>query len=67
MNSVGNVIVKVDNFTNGAGNSSYVRNTLQILSKDPITPGSLIIMDAVHMPFGVSFYRVSAMQFSFLS
>jgi hypothetical protein len=52
VNSVGNVIARVDNFTSGAGNSSYVRNSVQLLSKDLITPGSLVIMDAIHMPFG---------------
>ncbi|KAH9482063.1 putative glycosidase C21B10.07 [Psilocybe cubensis] len=52
VNSVGNVIVKTDNFTDGTGNASFVRNSLQLLSKDPITPGTLMIMDAVHMPFG---------------
>jgi hypothetical protein len=52
VNSVGNVIVKVDNFTSGVGNASYVRNSVQLLSKSPITPGHLVIMDAIHMPFG---------------
>ncbi|KAF8909672.1 concanavalin A-like lectin/glucanase domain-containing protein [Gymnopilus junonius] len=52
VNQVGNVIVKVDNFTSGVGNASYVRNSVQMLSKNPITPGSLVIMDAIHMPFG---------------
>ncbi|KDR84638.1 hypothetical protein GALMADRAFT_237520 [Galerina marginata CBS 339.88] len=52
VNSVGNVIMKTDNFTNGASDSTYVRNSVQLLSKDPITPGTLMIMDAVHMPFG---------------
>lgn len=54
VNSVGNVIVKTDNFTDGTGNSSYIRNSVQLLSKDLINPGSLVIMDAIHLPFGVS-------------
>jgi len=44
--------VRTDNFTNGGTNLSYVRNSVQMLSKESITPGSLVIMDAVHMPFG---------------
>ncbi|KJA22372.1 glycoside hydrolase family 16 protein [Hypholoma sublateritium FD-334 SS-4] len=52
VNSVGNVIVKTDNFTSGVGNASFVRNSLQLLSKEQITPGTLVIMDAIHMPFG---------------
>jgi hypothetical protein len=52
VNPAGNVIARVDNFTSGVGNSSYVRNSVQLLSQDFITPGSLVIMDAVHMPFG---------------
>ncbi|PPQ68671.1 hypothetical protein CVT26_002953 [Gymnopilus dilepis] len=52
VNDVGNVIVKVDNFTSGVGNASFVRNSVQMLSKDFITPGSLVIFDAIHMPFG---------------
>ncbi|KDR67418.1 hypothetical protein GALMADRAFT_258371 [Galerina marginata CBS 339.88] len=52
VNPAGNVVMRADNFTSGAGNASYVRNSVQVLSKDPITPGSLVIMDAVHMPFG---------------
>lgn len=58
VNSVGNVIVKTDNFTSGVGNASYVRNSLQLLSKEQITPGSLVIMDAIHMPFGVSLLHI---------
>lgn len=63
VNSVGNVIMKVDNTTSGVGNASYVRNSVQILSKTPITPGHLVIMDAIHMPFGVSLLYIFAVQY----
>ena len=50
----GNAIIKVDNITNGVGNSTYGRLSVQIQSNNSIGPGSLIVVDAVHLPFGVS-------------
>jgi len=54
VNSAGNVIIKVDNTQNGEGNSTFGRPSVKILSNDTLTAGSLMIMDAVHLPFGCS-------------
>jgi len=49
-----NVIIKVDNSTSGVGNPTYGRPSVKLLSNDTIGPGSLLIFDAIHLPFGCS-------------
>lgn len=58
LNSAGNYIVKVDNTTSGVGNTTFGRPSVKLLSDYTIGPGNLVIMDAVHLPFGVRFLSV---------
>ena len=53
-NGAGNAIIKLDNVTDGRGNNQFGRNSVKLLSNNTVSPGSLIIADMVHMPFGVS-------------
>ncbi|KAJ7885003.1 concanavalin A-like lectin/glucanase domain-containing protein, partial [Mycena leptocephala] len=61
VNFTDQAFAKQQNLTsvNGAGNvcppnGTYGRNTVLMYSKDTISSGSLVIMDAVHIPFGCS-------------
>jgi hypothetical protein len=57
VNDAGNAIIKVDNTTddpNPGPYSTFGRNTVLLYSEQTIEIGSLVVMDAVHIPFGVS-------------
>ncbi|KAJ7484682.1 concanavalin A-like lectin/glucanase domain-containing protein [Mycena latifolia] len=52
VNAAGNVILKVDNFSNVPFNQK--RNSVRITSKATYSLGTLWIIDAVHLPYGCS-------------
>ncbi|KAJ7627648.1 glycoside hydrolase family 16 protein [Mycena polygramma] len=52
VNAAGNVIIKVDNFSNVPFNQK--RNSVRITTKSTYDLGSLWIIDAVHLPYGCS-------------
>ncbi|EJD00486.1 uncharacterized protein FOMMEDRAFT_127141 [Fomitiporia mediterranea MF3/22] len=54
LNSAGNFVIKVDNTTNGQGNTTFGRNSVKILSSYTISSGNLVLFDAFHMPYGCS-------------
>lgn len=54
LNSDGNYVVKVDNTTSAAGDDQFGRDSVMVWSNYTISEGNLVIMDAVHIPFGVS-------------
>ncbi|KAJ4483174.1 concanavalin A-like lectin/glucanase domain-containing protein [Lentinula aciculospora] len=54
VDSNGRVIIKVDNTTNGAGDSTFGRNSVYLESSELMNIGSLMIFDANHIPFGCS-------------
>lgn len=47
-------IITVDNTTSGVGDDAFGRNSVYLLSNNPLTIGSLLIFDANHIPFGCS-------------
>ena len=53
-NDAGNAVIKLDNVTDGRGNNQFGRNSVKLMSNNTVPPGSLMIADVVHMPFGVS-------------
>ncbi|KAK7046716.1 Rhodanese domain-containing protein [Favolaschia claudopus] len=52
VNAAGNVIIKVDNFSNVPFNQK--RNSVRITTKSSYALGTLWIIDAVHVPYGCS-------------
>ncbi|KAK7037701.1 hypothetical protein VNI00_010927 [Paramarasmius palmivorus] len=51
----GHTIIRVDNTTNiEVGTSSTLRKSVKITSKDVYPIGSLIVIDAIHIPYGCS-------------
>ena len=53
INQAGNAVFGADNVTSGIGNSTFLRNSIRLESVEQMFPGNLLLMDAVHMPFGV--------------
>lgn len=41
--------------TSGVGNATFGRNSVKLLTDYTIYVGSLVIFDAVHLPYGVSY------------
>ncbi|KAF8827753.1 hypothetical protein HHX47_DHR4000369 [Lentinula edodes] len=55
VDSNGHVIIKVDNTTDANGDSTFGRNSVYLESNEMMTIGSLLVFDAVHIPYGVCF------------
>jgi hypothetical protein len=47
-------IIKVDNTTDGTKDQNYGRASVYMISNEAAPLGSLVLMDADHLPFGVS-------------
>ena len=58
VNDAGAAVIKVDNTTNGEGDSTYGRASVKIYSNDSVSQGSLVVMDATHVPYGVSLSQI---------
>ncbi|KIL58962.1 glycoside hydrolase family 16 protein [Amanita muscaria Koide BX008] len=54
INSAGNAIMKVDNTTTIAPAALVHRNSIRITSQDTYGTGNIIIIDALHIPYGCS-------------
>jgi hypothetical protein len=53
VDSNGHAIITVDNTTNGAGDDSFGRDSVYLMSNQLVDIGSLLIFDANHIPYGV--------------
>lgn len=53
VNSAGHAFIKLDNTTDGTGDKNFGRDSVYITSQFTISPGNLLLFDAVHLPFGV--------------
>ncbi|KAH8109492.1 concanavalin A-like lectin/glucanase domain-containing protein [Phellopilus nigrolimitatus] len=62
VNSAGHAIIKVDNTTNGASDPTFGRASIKMSSNATVPQGSLVVMDAVHVPFGCSVWPAFWMQ-----
>lgn len=62
VNSAGNAIIKVDNTTDGANDPTFGRPSIKITSNNAVQQGSLVVMDALHVPFGVSHRYLSSLR-----
>ncbi|QRW21843.1 peptidyl-prolyl cis-trans isomerase, cyclophilin-type protein [Rhizoctonia solani] len=55
LNAAGNAIIKVDNTTVGSPQDpAYGRASVKMNTTEPFTKGSLVVMDALHFPYGCS-------------
>ncbi|KZV63841.1 glycoside hydrolase family 16 protein [Peniophora sp. CONT] len=57
VNNAGNIILRVDNTTNDLNPGPYSifgRNTVQVISNDPININTLLVASVAHIPFGCS-------------
>jgi hypothetical protein len=46
INAAGNAIIRADNVTSGVGDPTFGRNSVNLISKDAISLGSLTVIDA---------------------
>lgn len=56
VNDAGRAVLKTDNTTNDPAPgpySTFGRNSVLIISKETINIGTLVVIDAVHIPYGV--------------
>ncbi|THH07641.1 hypothetical protein EW145_g3245 [Phellinidium pouzarii] len=62
VNDAGNAIIKVDNTTSGVGDPNFGRPSVKMYSNATVSQGSLVVMDALHVPYGCSVWPAFWMQ-----
>ncbi|TDL22535.1 hypothetical protein BD410DRAFT_207136 [Rickenella mellea] len=62
VNAAGHAIIKMDNTTDGTKDPNFGRPSVFMLSNATVSAGSLVIMDAITMPFGCSVWPAFWMQ-----